>query len=96
MLAGDGVLAPARSHTCTGGRLPELPEVEVTRRRIAPLLVGRRIAHVHTTADSYFFVTKPDALRAALMRRIVEGLERTSSSWWRRSMMDSVWCCISG
>ena len=26
--------------------MPELPEVEVTRRRIAPLLVGRKIARV--------------------------------------------------
>jgi hypothetical protein len=29
--------------------MPELPEVEFTRRRIAPLLVGRRIARVRTS-----------------------------------------------
>jgi formamidopyrimidine-DNA glycosylase len=37
--------------------VPELPEVEVTRRRIEPLLVGRTIRRVRTTADSYFFLT---------------------------------------
>jgi len=56
--------------------VPELPEVEVTRRRIAPLLVGRRIAAVETTRDSYFFVTKPDALRRALVGRRVVKLDR--------------------
>jgi formamidopyrimidine-DNA glycosylase len=56
--------------------LPELPEVEVTRRRIAPLLLGRRIAGVDTTRDSYFFVTKPEALRRALEGRTVRSLER--------------------
>jgi formamidopyrimidine-DNA glycosylase len=56
--------------------VPELPEVEVTRRRIAPLLVGRRIAALHATRDSYFFVTKPDALRRGLVGRTVRELER--------------------
>jgi len=46
--------------------VPELPEVEVTRRRIAPVLVGRRIAQVKTTRPSYFFLTPPGKLRAAL------------------------------
>ncbi len=56
--------------------MPELPEVEVTRRRIAPLLVGRRIARVHTTADSYFFLTPPDALARGLEGREIRALER--------------------
>lgn len=56
--------------------MPELPEVEVTRRRIAPLLVGRRIAKVSTTAPSYFFLTPPAALRRVLAGRSVEALER--------------------
>jgi len=56
--------------------MPELPEVEVTRRRIAPLLVGRRIAAIQTTRPSYVFVTPPRRLRAALPGRRVEGLER--------------------
>ncbi|MGH0029006.1 MAG: bifunctional DNA-formamidopyrimidine glycosylase/DNA-(apurinic or apyrimidinic site) lyase [Myxococcota bacterium] len=56
--------------------MPELPEVEVTRRRIEPLLVGRRIRRVRTTADSYFFVTPPDRLRRGLRGRRVEALSR--------------------
>lgn len=56
--------------------VPELPEVETTRRRIAPLLVGRRIDRVVTTAPSYFFLTPPDALRRALEGRRVAALDR--------------------
>lgn len=56
--------------------MPELPEVEVTRARIAPVLVGRRIAHVHTTKRSYFFLTPPERLRAGLAGRRVVDLER--------------------
>lgn len=56
--------------------MPELPEVETTRRRIMPLLVGRRIERVETTAPSYFFLTPPDELRRALEGRRVESLER--------------------
>jgi formamidopyrimidine-DNA glycosylase len=56
--------------------VPELPEVEVTRRRIAPLLVGRRIARALTTRPSYFFLTPPATLRAALAGREVRELAR--------------------
>jgi formamidopyrimidine-DNA glycosylase len=56
--------------------VPELPEVEVTRRRIEPLLVGRRIERVRTSAPSYFFLTPPDALRRALRGRSVNALAR--------------------
>ena len=56
--------------------MPELPEVEVTRRRIAPALVGRRVRAVETTAPSYFFITPPDALRRALVGRVVRAIER--------------------
>jgi formamidopyrimidine-DNA glycosylase len=56
--------------------MPELPEVEVTRRRIAPLLVGRPIARVRTTRDSYFFLTRPARLRRALAGRTVTELAR--------------------
>jgi len=56
--------------------MPELPEVEVTRRRIAPFLVGRRLERVRTTRPSYFFVTPPGRLRRALAGREVAGLER--------------------
>ena len=46
--------------------MPELPEVEVTRRRIAPLFVGRRIAKVVATRQSYFFLTPPARLEREL------------------------------
>lgn len=56
--------------------VPELPEVEVTRRRIEPLLVGRRVSAVHTTRNSYFFLTSPLRLRRALVGRRVHELSR--------------------
>jgi len=56
--------------------VPELPEVETTRRRIAPLLVGRTVAEVRTTRPSYLFLTPPARLRRALAGRRVERLER--------------------
>ncbi len=56
--------------------MPELPEVEVTRRRIAPVLVGRRIRRVRTTAPSYFFLTPPRVLGRALAERCVASLDR--------------------
>jgi formamidopyrimidine-DNA glycosylase len=56
--------------------MPELPEVEVTRRRIAPKLVGRTIREVFTTKASYFFLTPPGELARKLRQRRVEALER--------------------
>ena len=56
--------------------MPELPEVETTLRQIAPLLVGKRIERVTTTAPSYFFITPPAELRKSLEGRQVEFLER--------------------
>jgi formamidopyrimidine-DNA glycosylase len=56
--------------------MPELPEVEVTRRQITPLLVGRTIREAKTTAPSYFFVTPPSRLRSRLRGRRVLALER--------------------
>jgi formamidopyrimidine-DNA glycosylase len=57
--------------------VPELPEVEVTRRRIGPLLVGRRILEVRTTRDSRLFLTRPARLRARLRGRCVAALGRS-------------------
>lgn len=56
--------------------MPELPEVEVTRRQVVPLLVGRRIAAVHTTRPSYFFVTPPATLRRRLTGRVATDVAR--------------------
>jgi len=56
--------------------VPELPEVEVTKRRIEPVLVGRCIRKVVTTTDSYFFLTPPSRLQRRLTGRRVEALQR--------------------
>ena len=56
--------------------MPELPEVEVTRRRIEPLLVGRRIRALHTTAKSYVFITPPEQLAKTLPGRTARELSR--------------------
>jgi formamidopyrimidine-DNA glycosylase len=56
--------------------MPELPEVEVTRRRIGKLLVGREIARLVTTKPSYFFLTSPRKLQAELAGQTVVKLER--------------------
>lgn len=56
--------------------MPELPEVEVTRRRIGKLLVGRKIARLVTTKPSYFFLTSPRKLQAELAGRVVQKLDR--------------------
>lgn len=56
--------------------MPELPEVEITLRRIAPVMVGRTLRRVRTTGDSYFFLTPPEELRRKLVGRRVCGLER--------------------
>jgi formamidopyrimidine-DNA glycosylase len=56
--------------------MPELPEVEITRRQIAPLLVGRRIRAVRATAPSYLFLTPPGRVRRCLTGRAVANLSR--------------------
>jgi formamidopyrimidine-DNA glycosylase len=56
--------------------MPELPEVEVTRRAMLPLLVGRAIAEVGTTRASYFFLTPPGTLKKRLLGRRVTELDR--------------------
>ncbi len=56
--------------------MPELPEVEVTRRSIAPKLLGRTIRAVRTTQASYFFLTPPQELARRLTGRRVAELVR--------------------
>jgi formamidopyrimidine-DNA glycosylase len=56
--------------------MPELPEVEITRRVIEPVLVGRRIKSLITSKPSYFFVTPPARLKKALVGRHITQLER--------------------
>jgi len=56
--------------------MPELPEVEVTRRQIEKVLVGRTVRAVETTKKSYFFLTPPAQLRTRLVGRQVLALNR--------------------
>jgi len=56
--------------------MPELPEVEVTRRSIEPFLVGRKIARLRATQPSYFFLTPPATLRRRLAGRTAAALFR--------------------
>lgn len=56
--------------------MPELPEVEVTRRLLAPHVVGRRIQSVRCGPPSYFFLTPPRRLATALTGRDITALER--------------------
>jgi formamidopyrimidine-DNA glycosylase len=56
--------------------MPELPEVEITRRMLRPALVGRRIAQVFTAPRSYFFLTPPPKLKSSLLGRAVTALDR--------------------
>ncbi len=56
--------------------MPELPEVETTRRKLEPSLVGREIAAVQTTGPSHFFLTPPRTLARRLPGRTVLALDR--------------------
>ncbi|MCL4729840.1 MAG: bifunctional DNA-formamidopyrimidine glycosylase/DNA-(apurinic or apyrimidinic site) lyase [Planctomycetes bacterium] len=56
--------------------MPELPEVETTRRKIVPALMGRVIAGVATTRPSYFFLTPPGELKRRLKGRTCTDLQR--------------------
>ncbi len=49
--------------------MPELPEVEVTRRQISRAWKGRVIERVWTAKSSYFFLTPPALLRRRLAGR---------------------------
>ena len=67
--------------------MPELPEVEVTRRRIEPLLLGRKIARVITSEPSYFYLTPPDQIRRALEGQQFSALERRGTVRFGRVRM---------
>lgn len=56
--------------------MPELPEVEVVRRQLSRVVVGRTVLDVWTAKNSYFFVTPPRKLATALSGRRIDALER--------------------
>jgi formamidopyrimidine-DNA glycosylase len=55
--------------------MPELPEVETTRRGIAPALLGRRIAHVLVRDRRLRWPIAP-GLEEALLGQVVRGVDR--------------------
>jgi formamidopyrimidine-DNA glycosylase len=56
--------------------MPELPEVEVTRRQVARVLNQAVIVDVWTSPPSYFFVSSPAVIRRKLRGRRVQALTR--------------------
>lgn len=56
--------------------MPELPEVELTRRAVAPFLVGRRVASVAAGPPGPVYLTPPAVLRRRLPGRACQALER--------------------
>lgn len=57
--------------------MPELPEVETTRRGVAPHLVGRRVAKLHVY-DSRLRWPVPADLADRLVGRAIDGVDRRS------------------
>ncbi|MDA0352362.1 MAG: bifunctional DNA-formamidopyrimidine glycosylase/DNA-(apurinic or apyrimidinic site) lyase [Chloroflexi bacterium] len=58
--------------------MPELPEVETTRKQLAPAILGRRIASVaiHPGAERLAITHAPRDLETALTGRTIEALDR--------------------
>lgn len=57
--------------------MPELPEVETTRRGVAPSIVGRRVTAVHVY-DGRLRWPVPDTLPRALVGRTIRAIARRS------------------
>lgn len=56
--------------------MPELPEVEITRRQLEPMINGRSISQLETAEVSHFFETDPSIIQEALVGRQIVGLQR--------------------
>lgn len=56
--------------------MPELPEVEVTRRELQAPWEGQKILRVWAAPNNYFFLTPPRTLRARLEGKKTLSLER--------------------
>jgi formamidopyrimidine-DNA glycosylase len=56
--------------------MPELPEVEVTRRELQTIWEGQKIVSVWTSRPNYFFVTPPGVLKKRLEGRRTLALRR--------------------
>ncbi len=56
--------------------MPELPEVEVIRRRLCEAVLDRTITRVRTTEANYAFLTPPGVLRRRLLGHRFERIDR--------------------
>ena len=56
--------------------MPELPEVETIRRRLAPVLEGRRLTAIEVRDPRWCSPLAPDELGAAVQGRLIERLAR--------------------
>ena len=71
------VPAPRRPSRSCDITMPELPEVETTRRGLAPHVVGRRVAKLHVY-DSRLRWPVPADLHDRLVGREIDGIDRRS------------------
>ena len=72
-----------------GRRVPELPEVETTRRGLLPLAVGRRVANVHVY-DRRLRWPVPQELGASLAGRRIDRIDRRSKYLLFRAGADTL------
>ena len=75
--AAQQIAAPQAYETLPFQAMPELPEVETTRRGISPLVVGRRVVATKIY-DRRLRWPVPRALEKNLTGRTIEGLDRRS------------------
>jgi formamidopyrimidine-DNA glycosylase len=76
-LAIPAFVASVRPHPSPFRRMPELPEVETTRRGVAPRVIGKRVARV-TVYDRRLRWPVPQALESRLRGHIIERVDRRS------------------
>lgn len=76
--------------------MPELPEVEVTKRRLEPFVVGARVEQVAAAKASYFFLTPPKTLVSRLAGRTLLGLDRHGKHLIATLDDESRLCCHLG
>jgi formamidopyrimidine-DNA glycosylase len=69
--------------------MPELPEVETTRRGIAPDVTGRRVVRIDVY-DSRLRWPVPSDLDARMRGRTIERVDRRSRCWMRLAPSRSI------
>jgi formamidopyrimidine-DNA glycosylase len=69
--------------------MPELPEVETTRRGLAPLIIGQRVAAMHVY-DRRLRWSVPSTLPKRLTGRTIDAIDRRSKYLLFRSSADTL------